>query len=202
VHLREKIIEKASKLFFKFGIRSVTMDELSKELGISKKTLYQHFTDKDSLVHEMVKADICCEMEFWESINTRNLNALEKLVEVAHLLTKMFSEVNSTVINDLTKYHSNAWEYIEKHKTEFVIPTIIKDLKQGIDEGLFREDINTKELAHYRYGQVIMAFDQSIFPKEEFNLTQLQMTMLDLFIRSILTEKGLNIYKKIQIPTK
>jgi TetR/AcrR family transcriptional regulator, cholesterol catabolism regulator len=199
MELRNKIIEKASRLFFKFGIRSVTMDDLSKELGISKKTLYQHFADKDNLITEMIKADLCCDISIWEEIDKKKLNALEKLVETVNIISKMFTDVNPSVLNDLKKYHSNAMKIIEDHKVNFVIPTVMKDLQQGIKEGLFRPEINTRQLAQYRYGQVILGFDQTVFPKEEYDLKETQIFLLDLFIRSILTEKGHESYYKLQV---
>jgi len=196
--IKERIVAKASEMFFKYGIRSITMNDVAKELGISKKTIYQHFEDKDELVYQIMKAQMEKDQCEWFNINENTENEIEKIIMAMDLIRKSMVDLNSSIVFDIKKYYPRAWEVLESHKKDFVIPEVTKDLQNGIKQGLFREDLNIDLMARYRFGQALLGFDQSIFPNELFNVVEIQTTLLDNYLRGILTDKGYSIYNTIK----
>ncbi|MCU0471341.1 MAG: TetR/AcrR family transcriptional regulator [Arcicella sp.] len=198
MEIKERIIQKARELFFRFGIKSVTMDDIATELGISKKTIYQHFEDKDEIVYQLMMAEMQQDQCDWEMLNTTSSNVIEKTVKSMDIFKQAFSEINPSTFFDIKKYHPRTWKLFQEHKQNFILEMLKKDLLEGIEHGFFRHDIKVDILAKMRLEQVEMGFDQQIFPANKYSIVDVELTMLDHFIRGILTEKGLEIYQQYQ----
>ena len=136
------IIIKAGELFVKYGIKSMTMDDIAREMGVSKKTLYQFVENKKDLVKKVMslhihnQQDCICEMHSAEG------NAIDKLMEIGAFVNQHMRSLHPSVIFDLKKYHPEAWGYLNKHKEEFIYTTIKSNLEEGMSEGLYREDFH------------------------------------------------------------
>ncbi len=197
---KDRILEGAEELFFKAGIRSVTMDEIARHLGMSKKTVYQYYKDKDDIVKALVSKKLDedkCEMR---NIAATSSNVLEEMINMMKCSEEFFSRVNPILIHDLQKYYPEAWQLFQAFKADVVISSMYDILKRGIEQGYVRPEIDAKVLSRMRVWQVELGFDTTIFPVNEFNTWKVQLQMLEHFIYGICTPKGhkiINQYKNI-----
>ena len=155
-----EIALKAGEMFMKCGIKSVSMDDLSRELGVSKKTIYAHFTDKNVLVEFMLTAHLAQIQSKCEALFGASDNAIQELFEVINQAAQEMNSIHPSVIFDLQKYHPAAWKLIEIHEAEFVLPFIENNIKRGREEGLYREDFDKAVVA-----QIYVTVNDSIFKR-------------------------------------
>lgn len=196
MEIRERILQTAEAFFRKFGIRSVTMDEIASELGISKKTIYQNFEDKDSIVHEIARLNMMCDIEESERIHKESANPIEQVFREATLLRKQASTINPAVFYDLKKYHPKTWQLFQEYNKVNFLEIVKNNLREGIAQGLYREEIDIEILARLRLEEVEFAFNRDVFPPEKFNQTEVHTTFIDHYLRGIMTQKGLDFYEK------
>jgi len=196
MEIKERIIAKAREQFFRYGVKSVTMDDIARELGISKKTIYQHFEDKDAIVHQLMMAEMANDKCEWDELDGSSNNVIEKIVKSMDIIRQAFAEINPSAFFDIKKYHPKTWQLFQDHKQNFVMDSIRKELLQGIKEGFFRHDIKVEILVRMRMEQIEIGFDPQLFPPNKFSLIEVELTMLDHFIRGILTPSGLEVYQE------
>ncbi len=191
-----KILKGAAELFIRYGIRSVSMDNIASHLGVSKKTLYQYFKDKDEMVLSVTEAHIHRDMGELEQITAEAKNAVEEMIKLSSCLRENFKDMNPSLLFDLQKYHHAAWEVWLKYKNEFIRNQIIRSIEQGKKEGFFRHEVNTHILATVRLETIQFAFDPVLFPKDKFELIEIQMQIFEHFIYGLFTDKGKKLYEK------
>lgn len=196
VEIKNRIVQRAAELFIKYGIRSVTLDEIARDLGISKKTIYQHFTDKDEIVYEAIRTEMERDKCEFEELNKSSANVIEKMMKTSEMMRVQFASFNPALIQDIKKYYPRAWQIVEQHNQQFILESILQDLRWGIEEGLFRADTSVEILARMRMEQVLMGFDFGLFPADKFSILEVQLVFLDHFIRGILTPAGLGLYNQ------
>ena len=179
----------------KFGVRSVSMDDIARHLSMSKKTLYQFFKDKNEIVMLATKAHMEIEKQEYTTVFESAENAIEGLVGVNKCIRRDFKKINPSLLFDLQKYHYDAWHQWLEFKNVFIRESVSSNLKQGIKEGYFRKEIDPDLLARVRVEQVQMAFDEKIFPRDKYSLRDVQLMLFDHFVYGILTEKGRELYE-------
>jgi AcrR family transcriptional regulator len=197
---KDRILEAAEELFFKAGIRSVTMDDIAKHLGMSKKTIYQSYKDKDEIVNALVEKNLTEDENEMCGIAESSSNIMEEMVNMMKYSEEFFSKVNPIVIHDLQKYHPEAWKKFQNFKADVVVSSMEDILKRGIEQGYVRPEINPKILAKMKVWQVELGFDIGVFPPVEYNTWTVQLQILEHFIYGICTAKGfkiINQYKNI-----
>ena len=170
------------------------MDDIAKELGISKKTIYQQFSDKDAIVKEVVERELDCEQTDMNRLEAEASNPIEEVMRTSDYIRASFATMNPVLLNDLKKYHPKAWSLFQKHKHEHIIQSISGNLQRGMIAGLYRSDINVDVLARMRVEQIEMAFDPAIFPPQKFAIIEVHIQLIHHFLRGILTEKGFEVY--------
>jgi AcrR family transcriptional regulator len=195
-HIREKIQKGAEELFMRYGVRSISMDDIAKHLAVSKKTLYQHFADKEDIVTITSKAHLERNQREFEAIGKNSRNAVEELAHISLCLKKNMEDMNPSLLFDLQKYYPKAWKVWLDHKRNIIRESVVRNLKQGMKEGYFRADINPEIMAAIRLESVQLAFNEEIFPRERFKLPEVQMQMFDHFVFGLVTEKGRKLYVK------
>jgi AcrR family transcriptional regulator len=196
--MQQRIIEKAESMFFRFGIRSVTMDEIAKELGISKKTIYQYFTDKDDLVEKVTEHSLSNQICKTNEIYDKSKNPIEEMMYSTKMMREMLENVNGVLFFDMQKYHPTSWAKYVEFKNGF-LDIVKRNLKNGIQEKLYRADINVDILAKLRVESVDLAFNIELFPPKVYNLLNVQLESIDHFIRGIVTPQGLQLYEKTRL---
>ena len=194
--IRDKILSTSLALFMKFGVKSITMDEIAKEVGVSKKTIYQNFADKSELVLEATKLTFLTDQCFFDTLINESENAIEEVFRIANHIREKVAMMNPSLLFDLKKFHVKAWEFYNQHKNECFEKSVIDNIKRGIHEGYYRKNINVKILSRLRMLQIESIFDQEWFPPEDFNLVETQIAVFEHFIHGLVTEKGLTLYNQ------
>jgi TetR/AcrR family transcriptional regulator, cholesterol catabolism regulator len=194
--VKEKILAGSEALFMRYGIRSVSMDDIARHLSVSKKTLYQHFADKDELVTVMSQEHMKRDVLEYEQISRESENSIDELNKISIRLRCDMEEMNPSLLYDLQKFHPKAWALWQQHKNGSIMSSIVRNLKQGISEGYYRDDIHTEVIALSRLILIESAFDERIFPKDKYNLVEVQSQFFDHFVYGICTDKGRRLYQK------
>jgi AcrR family transcriptional regulator len=200
--IKKKILKAAENLFMKYGVRSISMDDISRHLSVSKKTLYQHFADKEDIVSMTCQAHIESIAKQITTIRNTSKNAIDELAQISMCLKRNTEETNPSLLFDLEKYHPKAWSFWLNHKHKFIRESVIGNLKQGIEEGYYRPEINVEVIAAMRLEIVQLPFDVNVFPPSRYKLAEVQMQLFDHFVHGIVTEKGRKLFQKYkqQIP--
>lgn len=192
---KNRIIQQARDLFLRLGIRSVSMDDIAGQMGMSKKTLYQHFADKDELVHMVVEFETTRVQVDCQKCSTTAENAVEEIFKTMEMVLQHFRDMNPMVLFDLHKFHINAFGKFMEHKNNFLLEIISNNLKRGVEEGFFRQDINIDILAKFRLESMMLAFNMEAFPPAKYNVAEVTVTMIENFLYGLATEAG---FKRIE----
>jgi TetR/AcrR family transcriptional regulator, cholesterol catabolism regulator len=191
------ILEKVSGLYMKYGIRSVTMDDVSRELGISKKTLYEHFKDKNDLVRCFTEHQLSSMDREFLSISRKKINAIERLFEISDMLFRFMRDFNPSVNFDLQKYYSEIWSILMEYKRDQVFNYVKDNLTQGINEGLYRKDINPDIIARMYVLTIVSAMDTEFAPLIMHSFFPVFREIISYHIRGLATKKGSDFFEKI-----
>lgn len=167
---RQRIEDQARQLFMRFGIRSVSMDDIARAVGMSKKTIYASFADKDALVEAVIGRHIRESEERIAALILESANAVDEILLTMRLFECQFRNLNPIVLHDLRKFHPSAYRLIEEHKRKFVLQTMRVNMERGIREGLFRTDMDVEIMARFQLESMMLAFDTQLFPTDHFNL--------------------------------
>ena len=198
--MKEKILHKAIDLFLNFGFKSITMDEIAKELGISKKTIYTHFATKTKLVEKAT-------LTVFEKINTgidnicsSNYNPIEEIYKVKILVTEQLKKEETSPQYQLQKYYPTLFDTLKQKQFESVNKCISNNLKKGMNQGFYRKELDNDLITRIYFNGIIGIKNIDLFPSDKFSSTYLMDSFLEYHIRAIATEKGIkslqNILKK------
>ncbi|GCC53388.1 TetR/AcrR family transcriptional regulator [Chryseotalea sanaruensis] len=195
VETKGKILKGSEELFMRYGVRSISMDDIARHLSVSKKTLYQHFADKEDLVVAVSTAHLEQEQKLYAALRDSSSNAIEHLAKIAVCMKREMEELNPALLFDIQKFHPKAWSiWINFKKT--VIKEIIDNLTSGIREGFVREDVNPEILSIMRIELVQLAFNEEIFSRTKFKIAEVQTQIFDHFVYGLVTDKGRKLYQK------
>jgi len=193
MEIRERIIEEATNQFLQFGIRNVTMDGIAAELGMSKRTVYEVFKDKSSLVHsciEMLNKNHRCRNE---EIYNSSRNVVETIFSFMQEGINAMNAINPVFFRDMEKLYPKAWENIKKNNEKEAFNLSVELLKKGIEEGLFRSEINIPIVAKLFHEQMNLLADDKVFPRNEYNYADVFQSLTINFMRGISTRKGIEL---------
>ncbi|MBE0674658.1 MAG: TetR/AcrR family transcriptional regulator [Bacteroidales bacterium] len=185
---KNRIIEEAASMFRTYGIRAVTMDMLSSNLGISKRTLYENFRDKDELLITVLKCMEEKRKEVVESTLSGSENVIEAIFKLLRFSGDHFRNMSPAFYTDLRKYH-----HVIHESGICTIPDLTSSLRiveQGISEGSFRNDLDAEIINRGMYGIFRFTGDMELFPASEFSRQAIVRNLYINFLRGICTEKG------------
>ncbi|MBO3698037.1 TetR/AcrR family transcriptional regulator [Roseivirga sp. E12] len=192
--MKEKIAERASELMQQFGIRTVTMDDISRDLGISKKTIYQYFKDKKELVNTITSIHLNLEKERFEGTATASENSVHELIMVSQCLRESMKDMKMSLMNELQKFYPEAWQMYEDFKKGVMLESITAVIERGQKEGLFRAEVDPYLIAVMRIEQVQTFIMRNLFPREKYSLYDVQMQLFDHFIHGLFTIEGHQLF--------
>lgn len=177
------------------------MDDISKSLGISKKTLYATFNDKNEIVDSLCELILLENIKIMEQITTFSKDPIHEMIGAGKHMSSVFSKINPVFFYDLKRFYPSAWIKFENFKHKDIMNMVQKNMKLGIAKKLYRSGLNIKIMSKYRVAQFDLALDQLIFPPDIYSLAQMQVLLLDHFLHGITTIKGhklLNKYKQLK----
>jgi len=193
---KERILEKAHELFIRYGVRSVSMDDIAAQLGMSKKTLYHDYTDKEELVDAVLSTVLEKNRNecFLDRQNAEN--AIHEVFQAFDMMQEMFSNMNPAIVFDLEKYHPAVYKKLQHHKKVFLYQVLKQNLERGIAEELYRPEINVDTLTRFRIEGMMLAFNSEVFPNNRTYLAAIQEELLEHFLYGLATLKGQKLIQK------
>ncbi|MFM7722552.1 MAG: TetR/AcrR family transcriptional regulator [Bacteroidota bacterium] len=190
---KQHIISESIQLFLKFGVKSLTMEDIARKLGISKKTLYTHVKDKEDLLLQAVILFGKFEDKQLNEICSRGLNAIDESLEIKKWVLDMIQNIHPSVAYDIEKFHPAVSKRMKTSRHENVYRSIFQNIVKGQKEGLYRSDINADILAKLYIGRMESIFDQELFPSSTYNVSDVYMEWFIYHIHGMATSKGLQL---------
>lgn len=194
---KEKILHKATDSFLNLGFKSVTMDDLAQEMGISKKTIYSHFENKTHLVKECTMSLFNHISDGIEHICSLQKNPIEELYEIKKFVMLHLKNEASSPEFQLQKYYPNIHSDLKKRQFEMMESCVMDNVQRGMEMGIYRENLDVDFVVRIYFTGVTSIKDSRLFPAPKFSMTQLMDTYLEYHLRGIVTPKGRKILNEI-----
>jgi len=189
--LKDQIIITAAELFISLGFKSVTMDDIANELGISKKTIYSHFSTKSKLVEASTfhfLSQMSCGVE---NIVSQEKNAIVELFDIKNFAMKNLKDNKSSPQFQLKKYYPKVYNIVQKNHLQIMEGFVLTNLEKGIKNGLYRENISLDFISKIYFVGMLGLKDEYHFPVEKYSQHELLEHFLEYHLRAIVTQKGL-----------
>ena len=195
--MRESILQKAGELFLTLGFKSVTMDDIAQEMGISKKTIYVHFENKTKLVEattlylfEFISCGIdeICDLE---------KNPIEEIYDIRQFVMVHLKDEKSSPQYQLQKYYPKIFKTLKSKQFEKMQTCVVNNLNRGIAMGLYRPNINVDFISRIYFNSMMALKDNDLFPLTDFSMHMLMDNFLEYHLRGICTSEGLDYLKKL-----
>ena len=193
---KQFILKNVGELYLKYGIRSVTMDDVANEFGISKKTLYQYFKDKADLISQVI--DYYIKNADFALNNQTKGNAIDRFFELRCHVMHMLKYIHNNIEYDLKKLYPGIYKKVHKLKRERIFNNTIQNVTEGIASGLYRSDLDIVFIAKLQVGRLLLILnpEHEIFTETELANIDLFDKVIENYMYSICTEKGIKYYKK------
>jgi TetR/AcrR family transcriptional regulator, cholesterol catabolism regulator len=188
--VKEQILSKSLGLFMRYGIKSVSMDDISREVGVSKKTLYQHVTDKRDLVRLTFERHLSDDEKFCTDMMDETSNAIQQLLNLAKHLVDNFSQMNPSTMFDVQKYYPTCWSLFDDHKNKYIKDQVVQNLTLGINDGLYRPELNVEIISRLYICLIDASVNPDTFPSKEFDRVSIFVQLFDYHLHAIMTEEG------------
>lgn len=189
----QKLLQKSRELFMKFGIKNLTMDDIARELCISKKTIYQSVDNKAELVEKVIQNYLEEEGSDLDAIYSKSGNAVEEIIAIIDYFISRMREFNSTAVYDMKKHYPSAWSLYNRYRFDSALRRVTENLQRGVNEGSYRADINTDTIARIYIGGIDNLLNPEYFPVKEYQFLEIYKEYLNYHLRGIVTLKGLKI---------
>lgn len=193
---KERILVKSHEQFNRFGIRSVSMDDIAAALGMSKKTLYQHFVDKDELVCACFSQVMDQSRHQCLADQKQAENAIHEVFLGFDMTQEMFASMNPVVLYEMEKYHPAAFKKFHEFKYGFLYKAVTGNLERGIREELYRPEIDVDVLARLRIENVMLPFNVDVFPNNRTHLIHIEQQLFEHFLYGLATPRGQKLIQK------
>ena len=195
--MEHKIIEKATEMYLTLGFKSVTMDDIASMMGISKKTIYQHFENKNQLIEAVTMhlfENIACGID---EILKQEQNPIEELFTIKDFVIKHLKDERTSPIYQLQKYYPQIHKTLMSKQFDKMGDCVIDNLKKGIEQGLYREDINLELIARFYFAGMTSIKDAELFNPINYSSLLVQETYLEYHVRGISTDKGIHVLESL-----
>jgi len=175
----------------RYGIKSITMDDIARELGISKKTLYQYVENKSDLIGQIFQQKISLEKQCMAEIHREATDAVDEILRIARYVIQELRQLSPTTMYDLRKYYRNTWRQMEALQQKYVYKLIRENLERGQAEGLYRSNLDVDIVAKLYVAKTSMVVDEDLFPSRQYNIEKLFEEYIMYHIHGIASAKGL-----------
>lgn len=202
MELKQHILKKSYELFMRYGIKSVTMDDIARELGMSKKTLYQYVDNKSDLIEQIFHQHTEEEKTAIEQIRRSSADAVDEILKIARYVVEQLRELSSTTVYDLQKYYPNTWKQMEALHQRHVYAIIKENLERGIRQGAYRSNLNPDIIAKLYVGKTSLVADEEMFPLREYDIRVLFWEYINYHIHGIASGEGRHLLEKYKAVEK
>jgi AcrR family transcriptional regulator len=193
---KKQNLNEAEQLFKKYGFKSITMDDVSRHLGISKKTLYQYVENKADLIEKIMHNHNANEMELIAQIQENSTDAIDELFNIAVMARQQLKELSPAAIFDLKKYYKPIFDMLISMHQEYIYNCIKNNLDRGIKNGLYRDDLNVDIIARLYMAQTLGLIDDSYFPSDKYKKERVYSEFIRYHFNAITTKKGATILNR------
>jgi len=193
---KTQVLQGAAGLFLRYGIKSVTMDDIARELGISKKTLYQHVENKADLIEQTMRAHVDEEKLMISQIRETADDAIHEIVILARHITQVLREMPAGLVYDLQKYYRKCWEIMNNYNQTHIYGVIRDNIERGITQGVYRKDVNPDIIAKLYAGKTSIITDEDVFPLRDYKKDTLFKQYINYHLHGIASAKGLKLLTK------
>lgn len=187
---KQQIIAKAKDLFMRYGIKSVSMDDLARELGVSKKTLYQYVENKADLIERIFEQHLAHEKLLLDYYKKDSTNAIDEMLKIARHMIKELRAYSVTVMYDLQKYYRSTWRLLQNVHEQYFINIIKDNLERGIAEGVYRQDLSPEVIAKLYISKSLSVADQECFPLKDYPVKELFIEHMNYHLNGIISQEG------------
>ena len=188
--MEERILNKARELFYSCGIRSVTMDDIARQTGMSKKTIYQFYSDKNEIVEKVISNLLTSHGLKIKGFCEEAENAIHEVVLQSQSIAEIFQSLKPGFFFEVQKHFPATWKLVDGHRNECVLQGITNNLSRGIEEGLYRPELQVKTIAHIRQVQLRSVQNLQNFPADQFTYQTLLKQLTELFLYGISSPTG------------
>lgn len=195
--MKEKIRDTATQLFLERGFKSITMDDIANEIGMSKKTIYGEYSNKTELVEDCVMHKFCGLSAGIDSIIDRDKNPIEELYEIKKYVMAHLNDEKTSPQFQLMKYYPKIYKNIKSMHFSKMQKCVLSNVNRGIQQEIYRDNLDSEFIARIYYTGVNSVKDQNIFPQDQFPVSKLMDSFLEYHIRGIITPKGKRILNTI-----
>ncbi len=195
--MKEKIIHTATDLFLNFGFKSVTMDDISHKLGISKKTIYQHFKNKTQLIEATTSSVFLTISTGIDAICSAKKNPIDEIYEIKVFVMQHLKDEKSSPQYQLKKYYPKIYTALNKQQFNLMQKCVIQNLQRGIKLGWYRNDLDVDFIFRIYFQSMVAIKDKDLFPQQKFAMPNLMDYFLAYHLRGICTAKGISYITKI-----
>jgi AcrR family transcriptional regulator len=186
----DNIISKSAELFLRYGVKGLTMDEIARHLGMSKKTIYQYVSNKSDLVQKVMQAQLDNEDNFIKGVQKTSKNALEENIRTMTFMCEDLQGLSATIFFELQKYYPESYALFNEHREKVALRRILNNLKAGIKEGLYRKDMDAEIVGRIFLSALDILIDQQRFPSKKYHFYNLYKEFVSYHLGGILTPKG------------
>jgi TetR/AcrR family transcriptional regulator, cholesterol catabolism regulator len=198
---QDKILKTSLQLFYKYGIKHVTMDEIARELGMSKKTIYQFYKEKDDLVNQLCDIELKDRQCQFDEMSNGAKDPIHEIILISQRMREMMQNINPMFFLDLQKFYPAAFQRFQEFKEDCAYKNIYKNIRKGIELGLYRGDLDPEFISRLRLAQLDMMMFGNYFSYDKISFVKVHEVVFEIFVYGICTVKGhklFNNYKKIK----
>jgi AcrR family transcriptional regulator len=175
----------------KHGLKSLTMDDIARELGMSKKTIYQVVDNKSDLIKLALQDYLDEERENLLLIQRRSDNSVDELIQMMEYFLTAVRDFNATSLNEMQKYYPESWDIYNDYRYNFILGRMRENLQNGISQGYYREGLNADIISRLYVAGVEMLVHQELFPVTKFSFVDIFREYLSYHLQGIVSAKGL-----------
>jgi len=196
--MEQQILQKSSEMFVNRGFRAVTMDDIAKEMGISKKTIYIHYQSKPDLVEAAVVYFYDMALKKIDQQIKNSQDVISEFYDIRSAFKNLIStELQTKLVYELVKYYPKVTEKLNQKRYEQFDETVLDNLRRGLNTGYYREDIDIQLVGRYFFITTTNLCDEVMFPSDMFSLDKVESAYLEYHLRAIVTDKGLKKLEQI-----
>jgi len=194
---KTEFLAKAAAVYMQFGFKSITMDEMARQLGMSKKTIYTFVKDKSDLINQCLEMNQDMEKCDITEIAKKHDNAIDELLAIGELVSTRLRSIHPSIFFDLMKYYPAVIQKFKQHKDTFVKQSVVDNLEKGMKQGLYRKNLDSQIIAKMYLSFIDVLFQGDAFPTSEYTFTQVYSEYFRYHIRGIASDDGLNHLQKV-----